>query len=85
MHELSIVQDIVATVMRHLPPENRAPVRWIKLRVGVLNHLSGDSLRFCFQAASEGTALEGAKLDIEEAPGDEIRVVEFELDDRRRS
>ena len=85
MHELSIAQDIVTTVMRHLPPENRAPVRSVKLSVGVLNHLGGESLRFCFQAASAGTALAGAKLDIDEAPGDEIRVVEFELDDQRSS
>jgi len=83
MHELSIAHDIVATVTRHLPPENRAPVRWVKLSVGVHNHLASDSLRFCFEAASEGTALEGAKLDIDETVGDEIRVVEFELDDRR--
>jgi hydrogenase nickel incorporation protein HypA/HybF len=83
MHELSIAQDIVATVMRHLPPENRAPVRWVKLSVGVRNHFASDSLRFCFEAASEGTALEGAKLDIDETLGDEIRVVEFELDDQR--
>lgn len=83
MHELSIAHDIVATVTRHLPPENRAPVRWVKLSVGVLNHFASDSLRFCFAAASEGTALEGAKLDIDETLGDEIRVVEFEIDDQR--
>ena len=82
MHELSIAHDIVAAVTRHLPPKNRAPVRWVKLSVGVLNHLTSDSLRFCFEAASEGTALEGAKLDIDETLGDEIRVVEFELDDQ---
>lgn len=85
MHELSIAQDIVATVTRHLPPENRAPVRWVRLSVGMLNHFASDSLRFCFEAASKGTALEGAKLDIDEALGDEIRVVEFELDDQRYS
>lgn len=83
MHELSIAHNIVATVTRYLPAENRAPVRWVKLSVGVHNHLASDSLRFCFEAASEGTALEGAKLDIDETVGDEIRVVEFELDDRR--
>ena len=83
MHELSIAHDIVATVTRHLPPENRAQVRWVKLSVGVHNHLASDSLRFCFEAASEGTALAGARLDIDEALGDEIHVVEFELDDQR--
>jgi hydrogenase nickel incorporation protein HypA/HybF len=83
MHELSIAQDIVTTVIRHLPAENRAPVRWVKLSVGLHNHFTNDSLRFCFEAASKGTALEGAKLDIDETLGDEIRVVEFELDDQR--
>jgi hydrogenase nickel incorporation protein HypA/HybF len=83
MHELSIAHDIVAMVTCHLPPENRAPVRWVKLSVGALNHFASDSLRFCFAAASKGTALEGAQLDIDETLGDEIRVVEFELDDQR--
>jgi len=85
MHELSIAQDIVMTVMRHLPPQNHAPVRSVKLSIGVLNHLAGDALRFCFEAASEGTVLEGAELEIDETLGDEIRVVEFELEDQRYS
>ncbi|MBI2999787.1 MAG: hydrogenase maturation nickel metallochaperone HypA, partial [Deltaproteobacteria bacterium] len=82
MHELSIAHEIVETVRRYLPTGETKPVKRVSLRVGALNRLTPDSLRFCFEAASRGTVVEGAKLDIEETSGDEIRVVEFDLDDR---
>lgn len=82
MHELSIAHEIIETVSRHLPMGRTKPVRRVSLRVGALNRLAPDSLRFCFEAASRGTVVEGAKLEIEETPGDEIRVVEFDLDDQ---
>lgn len=81
MHELSIAHEIVETVRRHLPPDGTRPVKRVSLKVGALNRITPDSLRFCFEAASRGTAVEGAELAIEETPGDEIRVVEFDLDD----
>ena len=82
MHELSIAHEIVETVRRHLPPEGTRPVKRVSLKLGALNRITPDSLRFCFAAASRGTTVEGAELVIEESPGDEIRVVEFDLDDR---
>ncbi len=81
MHELSIAHEIVDTVRRHLPSERTMPVKRVSLRVGALNRIASDSLRLCFEAASLGTEVEGAQLEIEETPGDEIRVVDFELDD----
>lgn len=82
MHELSIAHEIVETVRRYLPPGEKRPVRRVTLRVGAVNRILPDSLRFCFEAASRGTSVEGAELNIEEIAGDEIRVVEFDLDDR---
>lgn len=81
MHELSIAHEIVETVRRHLPPQGAGLVKRVSLQVGALNRVTPDSLRFCFGAASLGTVVEGAKLEIQETPGDEIRVVEFELAD----
>jgi hydrogenase nickel incorporation protein HypA/HybF len=84
MHELSIAQEIVETVRGHVPLEASGPVRRVRLKLGALNRIVPDSLRFCFEAASRGTVVEGAMLEIHEIPGDEIRVVDFELDDRGR-
>lgn len=81
MHELSIASQIVATVRRHLPAEGAGPVKRVTVRLGALNRVTPDSLRFCFEAASRGTAIEGARLEIEETSGDEIRVVEFDVED----
>jgi hydrogenase nickel incorporation protein HypA/HybF len=44
-------------------------VRRIVLEVGKLSAVLPDALRFCFDAAAEGTAAEGARLDIVEVPG----------------
>ncbi|MBI2358114.1 MAG: hydrogenase maturation nickel metallochaperone HypA [Deltaproteobacteria bacterium] len=77
-----MAHEIVAAVRRHLPAEGTKPVKRVWLQLGVLNRVNPESLRFCFEAASRGSAVQGAALEIEEIPGDEIRVVEFDLDDQ---
>jgi hydrogenase nickel incorporation protein HypA/HybF len=64
-----------------LPTKEARPVKRVSLKLGTLNRIAPDSLRFCFEAASQGTAVEGAELAIEETAGDAIRVEEFELAD----
>jgi len=44
-------------------------VTHIKLRVGILNSVTPDSLRFAFEVISRGGVAEGASLEIEEVPG----------------
>ncbi len=46
-----------------------ARVRRVVVEVGKLSLVSPDSLRFCFEAASQGTAAEGAELVIEQLEG----------------
>lgn len=66
MHELSITQDVVRTVVDHTDGRTVAGVR---LRIGALAGIVPDAVRFCFDLATQGTTLEGAWLDIEEEPG----------------
>ncbi|MCV2394689.1 hydrogenase maturation nickel metallochaperone HypA [Actinotalea sp. M2MS4P-6] len=66
MHELSITQDVVRTVVAHT--DGRA-VRGVRLRIGTLAGIVPDAVRFCFDLAVTGTTLEGAWLDIEEELG----------------
>lgn len=66
MHELSITQSVVTTVSERLPD---ATVRRIRLEIGRLSGVVADSVRFCFDMVAEGTPLDGAVLEIIDAPG----------------
>ena len=81
MHELAITESIVAAVTEKLPGRD---VRRVRVRVGRLSGIVPDALRFCFELATAGTALDGATLDIESTPGrGRCREcgVEFDTDD----
>jgi hydrogenase nickel incorporation protein HypA/HybF len=68
MHELSIAQGILDIIGQYVP-EGRAPeVRAVRVRVGQMAGVIADSLDFCFSAIVNGTALNQARLDIEEIP-----------------
>jgi hydrogenase nickel incorporation protein HypA/HybF len=66
MHELAVMESIVATVEERVRP---ARVCRVHLRIGELSGVVPDALRFCFDACAQGTALEGAALEIDEVRG----------------
>jgi hydrogenase nickel incorporation protein HypA/HybF len=66
MHELGIAMRVVELA---LESSGGARVERIVLEVGKLATVLPDALRFCFDAAAEGTAAEGARLEIVEVPG----------------
>ena len=66
MHELSITQTVVTTVMQRM---RDARVCRIRLEVGQLSGLVPDAVRFCFEMVAAGTTCEGARLEIDEPPG----------------
>ena len=65
MHELAIAEGVVETVTERLPG---AKVTRVHLEIGALSGVVADSIRFCFDLATEGTGLAGAELDISEPP-----------------
>jgi hydrogenase nickel incorporation protein HypA/HybF len=66
MHELSITQSVVDAVCERAAGR---PVRSVTLQVGMLTAIVADSMRFCFELVTEGTVMEGARLEIEQPPG----------------
>ncbi|WP_329140305.1 hydrogenase maturation nickel metallochaperone HypA [Streptomyces sp. NBC_01476] len=66
MHELSITQSVVDAVCERAAGR---PVHTVRVRVGVLTAVVADSMRFCFDLITEGTAAEGAVLEIDQPPG----------------
>jgi hydrogenase nickel incorporation protein HypA/HybF len=66
MHELSISQGIVESVCEAVPD---GQVLAVKVEIGVLSGVVADAVRFCFDACTQGTRLEGARLEVIDVPG----------------
>lgn len=66
VHELALTESVVTTVADRL---GGARVAVVTLQIGRLSGVVADSVRFCFDLCTEGTTLEGARLDIREVPG----------------
>ena len=67
MHELAIAESVVEAVTERLPD---AKVTRVHLEIGPLSGVVPDSVRFCFDLATEGTGLAGAQLEITEPPAE---------------
>lgn len=71
MHELSIATALTETVCKQLEAAGWNPSRQrvsvVRARVGVLSGVVSEALGTAFDAAAIGTALAGAKLEIEQA------------------
>jgi hydrogenase nickel incorporation protein HypA/HybF len=66
MHELSISRNVVAIVCEHAEGQR---VTRVRLEIGLLSAIMPEAIRFCFDVCTQGTAAEGATLEIDEVPG----------------
>ena len=66
MHEMAITQSVVDAVCEHAAGRR---VHSVKLEVGELCAVVPDSMQFCFELATQGTAADGATLDLDMRPG----------------
>ncbi len=67
MHELSIAMSIVEMAEREARSRG-VQVSAVHLKLGQLSGVVKEALLFSFDIACEGTAIEGARLVIEETP-----------------
>ena len=68
MHEMAIAVNILDIVKKEMALNEAHRLKCVRLRVGAMSSVEPESLAFCFGAITDGTALEGAMLDIEEVP-----------------
>ena len=66
MHELAITESVISAVSEKVGDRR---VQRVTLAVGRLSGVVADSVHFYFDLCSEGTPLEGAKLEIIDIPG----------------
>jgi len=70
VHELSLVEGMLALVEDERRRQDFSRVRAICVHVGALGHVEPDALRFCFDAVTRGTIADGAQLTIVTIPGE---------------
>jgi hydrogenase nickel incorporation protein HypA/HybF len=63
VHELSIAESVVRVASRHARGRR---VTKVTVKAGHLRQVVPSALEFAFELVAEGTALEGAELEIEE-------------------
>jgi hydrogenase nickel incorporation protein HypA/HybF len=68
VHELSVAVSLVEMASEKAASLGDVRVEALHVRLGPLSGVVKESLLFCFDVAAEGTAVEGARLEIEEVP-----------------
>jgi len=68
MHELSIAMSFVEAACEEVSRLGDVHVEALHLRLGALSGVVREALEFSFDLAAAGTAIEGARLQIEEIP-----------------
>jgi hydrogenase nickel incorporation protein HypA/HybF len=68
VHELSVAMALVEAASEHARSLGDARVEAVYVRLGPLSGVVKDALLFCFDEAARGSPLEGARLEIEDAP-----------------
>jgi hydrogenase nickel incorporation protein HypA/HybF len=66
MHEMAITESVIAAVSEKVGDRR---VRRVSLVVGRLSGVVAESLYFYYDLSTEGTPLEGSKLEIIDVPG----------------
>lgn len=69
MHEMSLAGGVLSLVEQAAVREGFKRVNCLRLEVGKLSGVEIESMRFALQALAPGTCLEGARIEIDEPPG----------------
>jgi hydrogenase nickel incorporation protein HypA/HybF len=65
MHELSIASGMVEKLLQFADENPDKRIVEVRLAVGELSHIEEEQLRFCYEAITAETSLEGSKLEVE--------------------
>ena len=79
MHEYGIARSILSAVLEKCPAGKK--ITGVKLRVGEMKMVTRESLQGAFEIVANDTTAETARLDMELVPGDELTVLEAEIEE----
>ncbi len=69
MHEMSLAEGVVQIIEDAANDQGFTRVKTVWLEIGRLASVEPEALRFCFDAVTEGTCAEGARLEIVDVAG----------------
>ncbi|MEM6682708.1 MAG: hydrogenase maturation nickel metallochaperone HypA [Pseudomonadota bacterium] len=69
MHEMSLAEGMVTAVQEQALAQNFRHVKRVVLEIGTLSHVDPHAMEFSFCAATKGTLMDGATLEILSPPG----------------
>jgi hydrogenase nickel incorporation protein HypA/HybF len=81
MRELSIAQSVADMATRRAAGRQ---VRKVEMSVGRLREVDPANLHLAFGLVTQGTALDGARLEIDVLAGEELQIEALELDGVRK-
>ena len=70
MHEMSICEGILTVMEEQANEQSFTKVKTVWLEIGPLAGVEMEALRFGFDAVTEGSLAEGARLEIIQTPGE---------------
>ncbi|RFD21351.1 hydrogenase maturation nickel metallochaperone HypA [Komagataeibacter melaceti] len=69
MHEMSLCESLIDVIEESGQRENFSRVRRVRVEIGRFAGVEVEALRFGFDVVARGTVVEGAALELHEAPG----------------
>lgn len=69
MHEMSLAEGVLQICEDQARNAGAARVVAVRLEIGTLSHVAPEALEFCFASVVRGTVADGARLEIDRAPG----------------
>ncbi|MCL2123685.1 MAG: hydrogenase maturation nickel metallochaperone HypA [Desulfovibrionaceae bacterium] len=68
MHEISIVTSLLSLVDEELAKRQLQKLLVVRVRHGALANIAPEAMSFAFEALTQGSPFEGARLELEEEP-----------------
>lgn len=81
MHELSIALSLIDLASERATQLDVERIAAVHVRVGALSGVVREALAFSYEVARAGTPLEHARLEIHDAPGQELELTALEVVD----
>ena len=68
MHEMSIAEGILDVALDTLRQHDASVIHSVQPDLGLMSGVEPDSLLFCWEAVTKGTAAEGSRIEINTIP-----------------
>lgn len=68
MHEMSVAQSLIDIIENEMDKNAVTTLQAVKIKAGRINAIVPEALDMAFQSLTKGTAMEGARLELETVP-----------------